>query len=172
MADSPPADAAVAVSSLPEVTDPRQAKDQEALDTEIIIDGRRFAVTRMMTAQQEFTLMDILDRADMTRFITNPPDPTDPAMAQFGYLATLRAFRAGVLFDLLATLLVEEGTVWTVESGKQTATLFASLSDAESKQTLREVLVQALVGFFVRETVSDETSSSSSEAPKGEAAPK
>lgn len=148
---------------LPEAVDPRKERDEE--DFKLVIEDKTFIVSRRMTAEQEFVLMDLLDRAGLKQLIEKPPQPDDLGFGQFGYMATLRAFRAGVLWDLIATLLVEDGTTWTMARAKTNAALFATREDAESKGKLREVLVQALLGFFVSGIGFDATSPNFLAAP-------
>lgn len=60
----------------------------------------------------------------------------------------IQAYQRGALFLLIAAMVTEEGTDWSVEQARRNAEFFRTIRDPKDKDQLHPALVGALLAFF------------------------
>jgi len=104
---------------------------------------RYFAPAAETTARQDGWVMVQIADAGIAKFVGKELNES------VAFDLVIEVLRSGKWESLLAGLLVEQGVPWTPENAAANAEWFAGLTDAESKQALRETLVPTLAHFFL-----------------------
>lgn len=109
--------------------------------------------TELMEAYQPF--VEELQNPDA-------PELDDAALAAISEKVVMRAFQDRAYLKVLAGVLVEEGSEWTLESAKANEEFFRRLKGQDIRK-MHSVLTMATIGFFTSGLKSLGTSQSSSE---------
>lgn len=113
------------------------------------------------TLEQDMHVLSLMDKAGLARInIDSISDPAD-----VGRTILVTAFNKGVLFDLLAATMQEEGKTWSPEGAKEISVAFSQASAQDEKQAIQDSLVGVLLGFFITGGLSSLTSRTSSSPP-------
>lgn len=112
----------------------------------LTIQGRTF-IQESPTFEQEMYIMQQVVEAGLDGAPLQL-DPSGKDLETKVKSVIVQAFKAGILFRLMAALVVEEGRPWTVELAEEQARLFASVTDPEDKKQLQPALVGGLLAFF------------------------
>jgi hypothetical protein len=104
---------------------------------------RYFAPAADTTARHDGWLMVQLADAGVTRFAGK--ELTEHTATEL----VVEVLRSGKWELILAGMLVEQDVPWTPENAAANAEWFASLTDTESKQALRNLFLPTLAGFFL-----------------------
>lgn len=126
----------------------KDAGSSPVLVPEIVVAGRKFRPPTRTSLRQDMYMSERLEAADlddlMDRF-----DPKAGKLDKAGESAVLQAYRNGVLFDVLAGVLVEDGKKWSPEEAKRNAEFFANLEEEEDKAAVRGPMVATILFFFI-----------------------
>ncbi len=112
----------------------------------VTIRGRVF-VQESPTFEQEMYIMQLVRESGLDG-VSLTLDPSGDDLEPKVKDVIIQAYKADILFKLMASLVVEEGTAWTKESCAEVARLFATAQDAEDKKQLQPLLVGGLLAFF------------------------
>jgi hypothetical protein len=129
------------------------------------LEGRSFRHAVSTSAVQDVFVTRRLRQAGIAAAL-----PTDRLTSEADILrfaasfedAIWAAFEAGIMYEILGGLLVEEGVVWTPAIALETAALIRSLTDPDEKDAIFEYAAEVLVSFFTRAAISRRTSLRSS----------
>lgn len=102
--------------------------------------------------------MDLMSQTSVNKLSVAKGDEMDKVAEE----VILNAYRSGNLFRLLAGLVVELGTKWSVKTAEENAIFFAELDDKADKDAIREALLGVLLSFFVNAEAFSKTSAKSS----------
>jgi len=132
----------------------------------VVIGGRTFRQAADMTFEQELYVMSVVTDAGLHDIETD--DKSEAGMTESVMKVITKAYSSGKLMLLLAALLQEDGTDWSIPMVEANALWFASLKDRESKDTLLQVMTLALLAFFEKGDVVQQISlkSTASNLPK------
>lgn len=133
-------------------------------------DGRTFKITEATTSRQDMWVMTRLDRAGLEAISQtyNTPEKLDEMAVKL----VEEAYEKGLLYEILAGILVEEGVKWTQESAKANAEYFADLSNPGDKAAIQGPVASILLLYFASGLASRMTSLKSlAEEMGSEAAP-
>jgi hypothetical protein len=121
----------------------------------LTIQGRKFLQESPTFEQELYIMQQVMDAGlDQATLTLDPSgDDLEPKVKRL----ILQAYKAGILFKLMASLVVEEGRDWTPELAEEQARLFASVRDPEDKKQLQPALVGGLLAFFESSVSSGET---------------
>jgi hypothetical protein len=134
------------------------------------IAGRTFQVVEDTTFAQDIYMMDRVSRAKIDA-IPRDTTATTAELTEAGKEIILKAYRSGVLFELLAGMLIGAGEKWSPEVAMQNAAFFASVTDMESKKIMQGSLVGMILGFFLNADELTGTSRKSSSKKRGSKEP-
>ncbi len=134
---------------------------------QLVVEGRTF-VQEHPTFEQEMRIHELAVRAGLTDLKGLAFDPETDDIQKPLHEMIVRAYQSGVLFQLMASLVTEEGKDWTVDAANEWAELFRTTRDPESKKNLQPALVGAVVAFFESAAPSDLTSLISLEEAENE----
>lgn len=121
----------------------------------LTIQGRKFLQESPTFEQELYIMQQVMDAGlDQATLTLDPSgDDLEPKVKRL----ILQAYKSGILFKLMAALVVEEGRDWTPELAEEQARLFASVRDPEDKKQLQPALVGGLLAFFESSVNSGET---------------
>lgn len=129
----------------------------------LVVDGRTF-VQEPPTFEQELYIMQMvteigLDRLGPSLQLTDDNTDLQPIARQM----IVQAYKTGLLFKLMGSLVVEQGQEWTPELAEAQGELFRKTRDPEAKKQLQPALIGAIFAFFESGVSSDLTSHISSD---------
>lgn len=134
----------------------------------VVIGGRTFRQSTDMTFEQELYVMSVVTDAGLHNIEAETGTAEDVTESVMHVIA--KAYSSGKLLLLLASLLQEEGTEWSIPMVEANANWFAGLKDRESKDQLLQVMTLALLAFFAKGDVAQQISlRSTAESGKTEA---
>ncbi len=141
--------------------------EQVKTDDKIVIANRTFHPATKTTFNQDLYVLELIEGAEVEALTKATKDNLEDAALK----VLTRATKSGKLFLLLAALIVEEGTKWTVESSKANAEFFGNLDEPADKEQLHGAIVGVLLSFFVNAEAFSKTSLKSSPAVERSRAP-
>lgn len=130
--------------------------DLEGLDlpeVELTIAGRTFRDAKKTTLAQDLYARRALKKANLDTFVQSINLQTYD-LDEFAEEIILRAYDTGVLFTVLAGLLVEDGVPWTLEAAERNAKFFSEITDDEDKKKLFEPIAGVVLSFFINAVAS------------------
>lgn len=113
----------------------------------VVIGGRKFRQATDMTFEQELYVMSVVTEAGLIDLKTDGT-ASEAGLTETVMSVIVKAYSSGKLMILLASLLQEEGTDWSIPMVEANAVWFSSLKDRESKDALLQVMTMALLAFF------------------------
>jgi len=126
----------------------------------IKIDGRQFhGITQELSAAQDDYLIGQLRLAGALELLLAAQKNPEEHKAEALLTQILVSGRAP---QILAGCLTEDGKKWTHAEAERNATVFAAVTNAEDKQSMRGAIVGFVVGFFQYATAFARTSPKSS----------
>lgn len=122
----------------------------------VTVGGRTFQPVQDTSFEQDIYIWQLVVDAglqDLAQAFDLRKDSVDDI--SMGIVMT--AFKQGRLFDLLGSVLEEDGVPWSIDTAKANAQFFAQLRDKKDKQSLYNNIASTLLGFFVSGLVSSKT---------------
>lgn len=111
---------------------------------------REFRLGQVTALDQDVWMMNATRRAGLDKAaLTAPLKNIEDASALDSYLTMVvtTILQAGVVFDVLAGVLVEKDTQWSAEGAQDIALFLAKLTDPEEKKTVLGLLAQVIHSF-------------------------
>jgi hypothetical protein len=139
----------------------------ELPDVEITVQGRTFRPAKRTTIAQDMYARKMLKVAGLETFVQHINLRTFD-LDELAEEIILTAYETGVLFNVLAGLLVEDGVQWTRERAEETALFFEQVSDPDDKNALLQPIAGVVLSFFVNAIGSIETSETVSLTPQSQ----
>ena len=107
--------------------------------------GRTFLSGGITTMRQDLQAMRLIQKVGAQHL--QPDESKDAGEMMMDVI--FRAVENGVLFEMLAAVLVEEGKSWSESSAKANAEFFAGLTDPQDKERLNASLAGVILAFFM-----------------------
>ncbi len=117
---------------------------KELADESIVIHGRTFHPVEFTTFDQDLFLMERMRHAGLDSI---PAELEAGKMQKVAEEILFTAYKTGVLFEVVAGIMVEKDVPWTSDEAMLNADLFANLIDKDEKQALNGVMVGAVLSF-------------------------
>lgn len=125
---------------------------------ELVIEGRTFVQEAPTFEQEMYIMQQVMDAGLDQPHLKLGIDPKTKDLERPVKQIIVEAYRSGVIFKLIGSMVTEKGTEWSPEQAERNAALFKNTRDPESKKQLHPALVGAIVAFFQSAASSDEIS--------------
>lgn len=135
-------------------------------DTRIkLSDGRVFHIIEGTTSKQDMWVMTRLDRAGLEAIAQtyNTPEQLDTLAVKL----VEEAYEKGLLYEVLAGILVEENVKWSREHALENAEYFSNLTNPADKAAIQGPIASILLLYFASGLASKLTSLKSSAESEG-----
>lgn len=116
---------------------------------EVKVSGRTFIPATRTTIQQDLFVMSRMRDTGLDKLVDNI-DLKQFKLTKYAEEVIVRAYMTGMVFEVLAGLLVEQGKKWSEKSAMANAEFFANLDDDQDKENISRPLVSVVLHFFMR----------------------
>lgn len=131
----------------------------------IVMAGRTFRQSESTSVQQDAWTMRRY-RSSGLADLARQFDPSRDELPALAERLLWDGLESGVIYEILAGILTEDGVVWSRESATRNATFFAQLTDPSDKAIVYSRLSDVLHDFLAVAAVSKRTFEKSSESPE------
>jgi hypothetical protein len=128
----------------------------------MVLGGRTFRQSTVTTIDRDAYLSKRFRVSGLAAF-SRTFDPATDDLNEFSEKLLWEAFESGVLYEILAGMLIQDGVRWTRKVAETNAAFFANLTDAADKHAIAERSGDILFDFLVLAAASRKTSPSTSE---------
>lgn len=142
------------------------AEDQNELFKSLVINvqGRTFRPSQKTSFKQDFYVMERMELAKIDQMVAG--FTKEGNAEEYAQQLLIAAYKSGKLFEILAGVMVEDGTKWTEEAALANAEFFEYLEEEEEKEQITQSLAAVVLGFFTHAGLSSRTSKSASGSPR------
>jgi hypothetical protein len=146
------------MEAAPEVTSPVTPPVERVM----VLGGRTFRQSTVTTIDRDAYLSKRFRVSGLAAF-SRTFDPATDDLNEFSEKLLWEAFESGVLYEILAGMLIQDGVRWTRKVAETNAAFFANLTDAADKHAIAERSGDILFDFLVLAAASRKTFPSTSE---------
>jgi hypothetical protein len=136
----------------------------------ITLGGRKFGgISQALTANQDNYILGHLRLSGCMDVLTGNDGKGERTPEKRSEDLLTAILLSGRAHFILAGILTEDGTVWSLESANKNSAMFGDLTDVDEKIAMRTAIVEFIVGFFSfggpSSEISQKSSSPSARAP-------
>lgn len=127
----------------------------------MVLGGRTFRQSNVTTIDRDAYLSKRFRVSGLAAF-SRTFNPATDDLNEFSERLLWEAFESGVLYEILAGMLIQDGVRWTRKVAEANAAFFANLTDAADKRAIAERSGDILFDFLVLAAASRKISPSTS----------
>ena len=113
----------------------------------VTLGGRTFRQSSITTVDRDTYMMRRYRTSGLAAFVKTFNPATD-TLDSFGEKVYFEAFESGVLYEILAGMLVEDGVQWTRKIAAANAAFFANVPTQADKLTIYELAADVMADFL------------------------